>query len=79
MSEVLLYMHVQREGERWGREGERERESGRGYRDTSLERKRTSLGPYRRPTPMFPGGGAFSYGRGTPVQDLLRTKGTRRP
>ena len=36
-SEVPLCMHVKGEGERWGREGERERESGRGYRDTSIE------------------------------------------
>ena len=39
---------------------------------TSLERKRTPLGPYRRPIPRVQGGswggGAFSYGRGTPVE-----------
>ena len=40
-------------------------------RGTSLIRKRTPLGPYRRPVPRvlggFPGGWRFSYGRGTPV------------
>jgi len=35
------------------------------YRGTSLRRKRTPLGPYRRPVL---GGWAFSYGRGTPVR-----------
>ena len=40
------------------------------YRGTSLTRKRTPLGPYRRPMPMVLGvlgGWAFSYGRGTPA------------
>jgi len=36
-------------------------------RGTSLIRKRTSLGPYRRPMPRVLGWWAFSYGRGTPV------------
>ena len=43
----------------------------RAYMGTSLIRKRTSLGPYRRPMPRVIGrvigGWAFSYGRGTPV------------
>ena len=38
------------------------------YRGTSLIRKRTPLGPYRRPMPRgVLGGWAFSHGRGTPV------------
>ena len=37
------------------------------HRGTSLARKRTPLGPYRRPMPRVLGGWAFSYGRGTPV------------
>ena len=41
------------------------------YRGTSHTRNRTPLGPYRRHMPMVlggpPGGGAFAYGRGTPV------------
>ena len=38
------------------------------YRGASLTRKRTPLGPYRRPTPRVLGhrGVALSYGRGTP-------------
>ena len=35
--------------------------------DTSLTRKRTPPGPYRRPMPGVLGGWAFSYGRGSPV------------
>ena len=38
-----------------------------GYRLTSLTRKLTPLGPYRRPMPRVLGGWAFSYERGTPV------------
>jgi hypothetical protein len=42
-----------------------------GRRGTSLIRKRTPLGPFRRPMPRVlwgsSGGGAFSYERGTPV------------
>jgi len=34
------------------------------YRDTSLIRKRTSLGPYRRPVPRVLGGWAFSFEQG---------------
>ena len=37
------------------------------YRGTSPIRKRTPLGPYRRPMPRFLGEWAFSHGRGTPV------------
>ena len=37
------------------------------YRGTSLTRKHSPLGPYRRPMPRVLGGWAFSYGRGTPV------------
>jgi len=37
-------------------------------RVTSLARKRTPLGPFRRPMPRVLGGWTFSYGRGTPVQ-----------
>ena len=41
------------------------------YRGTLLTRKRTFLGPYRGPVPRVLGwsygGGAVSYGRGTPV------------
>ena len=44
----------------------------RRYRGTSLIRKRTPLGPYRRPMPRGtwggPGGWAFSHERGTPVK-----------
>ena len=38
------------------------------YRGTSLIRKRTPLGPYRRHKPRVVGGWAFSYERGTPVR-----------
>ena len=48
------------------------------YRGTSLIRKRTPLGPYRRPVPRVLGeswgGGAFSYERGTPVHILTRSR-----
>ena len=42
----------------------------RTYMGTSLTRKRTSPGPYRRPMPRVLRGWAFSYGRGTPVANL---------
>ena len=38
------------------------------YRGTSLTRKFTPLGPYRRPMPRVLGGRAVSYERGTPVR-----------
>ena len=38
------------------------------HRGTSLTRKRTTLGPYRRPMPRVLGGWAFSYERGAPVR-----------
>jgi len=38
------------------------------YRGTSLIRKRTPLGPYRRPMSRVLGGWVFSYERGTPVR-----------
>ena len=44
----------------------------RGYRGTSLIRKRMPLGPYSRNTSgttVVLGGGAFSYERGIPVDD----------
>ena len=37
------------------------------YGCTSLARKRTPLGPYRRPMHRVVGGWAFSHGRGNPV------------
>ena len=40
----------------------------RPYRGTSLTRKCTALGTYNRTRPRVLGGGAFSYGRGTPVR-----------
>jgi len=44
------------------------------YRVTSLTRKRTPLGPYRRPLPRVLGGSmglAFVYERGTPLLKTL--------
>ena len=41
------------------------------YRGTSLTRKHPPLGPYRRPMPRVPGGRAFSYERGSPVEHHL--------
>ena len=38
------------------------------YKGTSLTRKRTPLGPYRRPMPRVLGGWVVSYERGTPVR-----------
>ena len=37
------------------------------YRGTSLTRKRTPLGLYRRPMPRVLGGWVFSHGRGIPA------------
>ena len=38
------------------------------YRGTSRTRKRTPLGPYRRPMPRVLGGWAFCFERSTPVE-----------
>ena len=48
------------------------------YMGTSLIRKHTPLGPYRRPMPRVLGGWAFSYGRGTPVTALSVSGGSFR-
>ena len=40
------------------------------YRGTSLARKRTPLGTYRRPVPRVLGGWLFAYERGTPVSNV---------
>ena len=45
------------------------------YKGTLLTRKRTPLGPYHRPVPRVSRGGAFSYGRGTPVRMLTKSQG----
>ena len=42
------------------------------YRGTLLIRKFTPLGRYRRPMPRVEGGWAISYGRGTPVKQLIQ-------
>jgi len=47
-------------------------------RGTSIIRKRTPLGPYRRPMPRVLWGWAFSYGRGTPVSKLCLSRGPER-
>ena len=54
------------------------RDAFQAYRGTSLTRKRTPLGPYRKPMPRVlargvPEGWAFSYGRGTPVVSAFRS------
>ena len=53
------------------------------YRGTSLTRKRTFIGPYRRPMPRVLGGslggGAISYERDTPVPRKVFTQCSARP
>jgi len=64
MSEVPLYSNPRGPARL---SGQPELRIDQDYRGTSLTRKRTPLGHYRRPMPSVLGGLAVSYKRGTPV------------